>query len=401
MSTKVLLIECGAAETRAAFLIDGNVWRLWSGPARGDETSDQTIRPGRRYVGKITSINKALEAAFLDIGAHGPAFLPIKKTYSKHVVEGARLNVEVKTPPRQGKGALLKFVGCSGDGAQLGPVDDPDDAVVSACLHLGESDGEVEGGAQIVIDDGDAATLLRRTFPVLDIVHENRADGLFHAHGLETVFDDVFDREVSLVGGGALVIDEAQALTAIDVDTQGLSGSSPARLREKISFAAAKEAARQISLRNIGGHIVVDFPSLQGDAARKRFRDFAIDTFGTLDGAGAFSFSKSGLFSFTAPHRRPSFLERWTEEVCNNKNLVGGGRQYTTEWIGICAIRAAEQGLSATLSAHIVLSAGQKLYAFLQERPHWFSRLADRFGARLELKINQEIDDNEYRITET
>ncbi|MBL4618753.1 MAG: ribonuclease E/G [Marinicaulis sp.] len=83
-----------------------------------------------------------------------------------------------------------------------------------------------------------------------------------------------------------MIIDEAQALTAIDVDSAGLTASSPTRLREKMAIAAGYEAAHQISLRNIGGHIAIDFPAMSGQGARERFNEHLKKAMASIEGGG-------------------------------------------------------------------------------------------------------------------
>ncbi len=87
---------------------------------------------------------------------------------------------------------------------------------------------------------------------------------LFDHHGIETDVKLATERVVPLAHGGYLVIDEAEALTAIDVNTGKFVGKS--RLADtvlKTNLEAAEEAARQLRLRNIGGVIVIDFIDME------------------------------------------------------------------------------------------------------------------------------------------
>jgi len=83
---------------------------------------------------------------------------------------------------------------------------------------------------------------------------------IFDAYGLETEIDRMFRRRIWLRSGGYLVIDEAEALVAIDVNTGRFLGQED---QEKTiletNLEAAAEIARQVRLRNIGGIIIVDF----------------------------------------------------------------------------------------------------------------------------------------------
>ena len=96
---------------------------------------------------------------------------------------------------------------------------------------------------------------------------------LFEAYGLEDVLESTLSRRVDLPSGGYLVIDYAEALTVIDVNSGSFIGRGKgARLEDtitKTNLEAADEVVRQLRLRDIGGIIVIDFI----DMARARNRD--------------------------------------------------------------------------------------------------------------------------------
>ncbi|NNC87584.1 MAG: Rne/Rng family ribonuclease [Akkermansiaceae bacterium] len=83
---------------------------------------------------------------------------------------------------------------------------------------------------------------------------------LFEATGLQKQIDEAFLRQVWLPCGGYIVIDETEALIAIDVNTGRNRGSKDVeRMILETNVEAAEEVARQFRLRNIGGLVVVDF----------------------------------------------------------------------------------------------------------------------------------------------
>jgi ribonuclease G len=96
---------------------------------------------------------------------------------------------------------------------------------------------------------------------------------LFEAYGVERVLDSTLSRRVDLPSGGYLMIDYAEALTVIDVNSGSFIGRGKgARLEDtitKTNLEAADEVVRQLRLRDIGGIIVIDFI----DMARARNRD--------------------------------------------------------------------------------------------------------------------------------
>jgi ribonuclease G len=101
---------------------------------------------------------------------------------------------------------------------------------------------------------------------------------LFEAFGVEQVLDSTLERRVDLPSGGYLMIDYAEALTVIDVNSGSFIGRGKgARLEDtitKTNLEAADEVVRQLRLRDIGGIIVIDFI----DMARAGNRDAVLKT---------------------------------------------------------------------------------------------------------------------------
>ncbi|HWE07805.1 MAG TPA: Rne/Rng family ribonuclease, partial [Solirubrobacteraceae bacterium] len=101
---------------------------------------------------------------------------------------------------------------------------------------------------------------------------------LFEAYGVEQVLDSTLSRRIDLPSGGYLMIDYAEALTVIDVNSGSFIGRGKgARLEDtitKTNLEAADEVVRQLRLRDIGGIIVIDFI----DMARARNRDAVLKT---------------------------------------------------------------------------------------------------------------------------
>jgi ribonuclease G len=119
-----------------------------------------------------------------------------------------------------------------------------------------------------------------RTAPeLLDRVELYEEDeSLFERHGVEKVVQSTLNRRVDLPSGGYLMIDYAEAMTVIDVNSGSFTGRGKgARLEDTISktnLEAAEETVRQLRLRDIGGIIVIDFI----DMARARNREAVLKT---------------------------------------------------------------------------------------------------------------------------
>ncbi len=112
-----------------------------------------------------------------------------------------------------------------------------------------------------------------RTAPELvDRVELHHDEDLFQNSGINEVFNQTLSRRVDLPHGGYLMIDHAEALTVIDVNTGSYTGRGKGSLEDtivKTNLQAAEEVVRQLRLRDIGGIIVIDFI----DMAYTRNRD--------------------------------------------------------------------------------------------------------------------------------
>ena len=99
---------------------------------------------------------------------------------------------------------------------------------------------------------------------------------VFERYNIERQIEQLFQRRVPLPSGGEIVIDETEALTAIDVNTGGPRGKDGAKDGNFITQAnleAVTEAARQIKLRNLGGLIMIDTIDMKNPKDRKKVFD--------------------------------------------------------------------------------------------------------------------------------
>jgi ribonuclease G len=120
-------------------------------------------------------------------------------------------------------------------------------------------------------------SFFERTAPELveRVELDDDAEPLFERAGIEEAFQSTLSRRVDLPHGGYLMIDHAEALTVIDVNTGSYTGRGRGSLEDtivKTNLQAAEEVVRQLRLRDIGGIIVIDFI----DMAYTRNRDHVL-----------------------------------------------------------------------------------------------------------------------------
>lgn len=129
---------------------------------------------------------------------------------------------------------------------------------------------EAGNGARIALDDRlehkRALDLSAALYPDLAdrIAFHPGPRPLFEESGFAECLEDALSREITLVGGGRITIDETRALTAIDVDIGGgeAGASGKEEALHRLNRRAAEEIARQILLRRISGLIVIDFAGI-------------------------------------------------------------------------------------------------------------------------------------------
>ncbi|MEI6179049.1 MAG: Rne/Rng family ribonuclease, partial [Verrucomicrobiota bacterium] len=120
---------------------------------------------------------------------------------------------------------------------------------------------------QVLCDDAETTEIIRQIAGKISRRAKRRvhympttAQPLFERIGMQKQIDEVFSRQVWLPCGGYIVIDETEALIAIDVNTGRNRGAKDVdKMILETNIESAREVARQLRLRNIGGLVVIDF----------------------------------------------------------------------------------------------------------------------------------------------
>jgi ribonuclease G len=155
---------------------------------------------------------------------------------------------------------------------------------------------------------------------------------IFEEYGLNTEIDKALRPKVWLKSGGYIVINQTEALVAIDVNTGKFVGKSN-RLEDTIvrtNLDAVHEVVRQIRLRNLGGIIVVDFIDMEEKKNRQRVMA-ALEEALRVDRSPSkvLQFNDFGLVAITRKRTQPS-LERTLCKPCNYCNGSGWSKSAET-----------------------------------------------------------------------
>jgi ribonuclease G len=223
---------------------------------------------GDRFFGRVTAIDRALDAAFVEIGTDRPGFLPLSHCPTPPV-EGDALAVEVTRDPVEEKGARLT--------ARLGgafalPAGAKPPLRLTRASPLVRLLGRLGGEIEVFVDTRRSAEALGADFagePRLHIAHSPQRDWPASLAELEADAAAALESRVELPSGGWLLFEPCRTLTVIDVNSGAARGSGGERTWLKTNLEAAAEVARQLRLRHIGGIVVIDFIDLKSPVRRR------------------------------------------------------------------------------------------------------------------------------------
>jgi ribonuclease E len=161
---------------------------------------------------------------------------------------------------------------------------------------------------------------------------------LFHKYRIEEAIERFYSRTVPLPKGGSLVIDQTEALVAIDVNSGKFRhGRDAEESAHQLNIMAAKEIGRQIRMRDLGGVLVMDFVDMEKAVNRRHVEKALRDAFKT-DRARSqmLHMSRFGIIEMTRQRVQPS-LERATYMDC--PYCKGSGIIKNAESMGLEVLR--------------------------------------------------------------
>jgi ribonuclease G len=262
-----------------------------------------------------------------------------------------------------------------------------------------------EDVTKIVIDDPDE---FEKVHAVTEILMPKLRDRIFLYDGDNPIFDHyniekdlerLLDNKVWLKSGSYLVIDEMEAITAIDVNTGKHVGS--VNLADTIlqaNLEAAEEVGRQLRLRDIGGIIVVDFIDMASASDRKKLlkhfqevlkRDRARTRVGRI--------SSLGLVEMTRKRTGESVTESITS-LC--PECEGQGRVPSTETVSLWVERDLQRALGSPGNAFYVECSPAVCESLIGPDGENVEELEHRLRRAIYVRSNPTLAQDEYRIEE-
>ena len=187
---------------------------------------------------------------------------------------------------------------------------------------------------------------------------------LFSRYQIETQIENAFDRSVRLPSGGSIVIDQTEALTAIDINSsKATKGSDIEDTAFNTNLEAAVEVARQLRLRDAGGLIVIDFIDMENPRHQREVEDKLKDAL-RFDRARVQvgRISRFGLLEMSRQRLRPSLGES-TQTVC--PRCEGHGRIRGIESLSLSVLRLVEEQSMKEKTGQVLVQAPPAIANFL------------------------------------
>jgi len=221
---------------------------------------------------------------------------------------------------------------------------------------------------------------------------------LFDQYDIEAEIRGLFQQRVDLPSGGYLIVQPTEALTSIDVNTGRYTGKKdPESTILRTNMDAAREVARQLRLRDIGGIIVVDFIDMESESNKRAVLD-TLRTELRKDRARtkAFAVSDLGLIEMTRQRERSSLLHYYTEDC---PTCGGLGKVPSNETMLVKLERALRRVAAMGVEKRITLKVAPEVALhFVEQEARRFAELEKRFKLQVDLKDDPQLKRGEMRI---
>jgi len=224
---------------------------------------------------------------------------------------------------------------------------------------------------QIVCDSENVTRRIREFLSIVTPRFKQRVvyyDGqvpLFHKYKIEQEITKVQSRSVPLKSGGSIVVEQTEALVAIDVNSGRYRQHQDAELTAfKTNLDAAKEIARQLRLRDLGGLIICDFIDMRSEKHRREVeKTFRLAVEPDRARSRVLRISRFGIVEMTRQRMRPS-LQSSTYLAC--PNCAGTGYVKSHESAAIEIIRLVNLAAAKADAKRIELFVSPEVADYLQ-----------------------------------
>jgi ribonuclease G len=221
---------------------------------------------------------------------------------------------------------------------------------------------------------------------------------LFDEYEIESEIRNLFNKRVELPTGGYVVIEQTEALVSIDVNTGRYTGKKdPEKTILRTNLEAAREIARQLRLRDIGGIIVCDFIDMETRANREKVLQELRQHLGR-DRARtrAFAVSDLGLIEMTRQRVRPSLMQSMTEPC---PACAGTGRVFLPETVVGRLERSLKRAAIGNKDPRMTVRLHPEVALYLMEQePNFLKGLSKLTGIDLDVRDDPMMKLDEFKL---
>lgn len=226
---------------------------------------------------------------------------------------------------------------------------------------------------KIVVDDAEVADRARE---FLSIFSPNAADivtlydaatPVFHQHGIEAELERLHSRHVPLKSGGSLVIDQTEALVAIDVNSGRFRAEDDAETTAfRMNMEAADEIPRQLRLRDLGGVIICDFIDMRVESHRREVERRLVQNLKAhKERAKVLRMSRFGMIEMTRQRQRASLTRTMYQDCAHCR---GTGLVKSAESVALDVMRLIQLAVSREHIRSIEITVSSEVAYLLQNR---------------------------------
>jgi len=246
---------------------------------------------------------------------------------------------------------------------------------------------------EVLVDSDDAyekaSEFAGRLAPELQdrVKRYSEAIPLFTRYQVESQIETAYQREVHLNNGGSIIIDQTEALVAVDINSaKATGGSDIEETAVKTNLEAAKEIAKQLRLRDIGGLIVIDFIDMTTLKNKRAVEDLMLKSI-SIDRAKIQigRISRFGLLEMSRQRLRPSLQERWTQDIGSLSTAV-------------LRLIEEEAGKKKSGEVRAVVSSDMSVF-LLNERRSRINEIEERTNVRVVVVSDPARSDNLFEVT--
>ncbi|MES1157335.1 MAG: ribonuclease E/G [Alphaproteobacteria bacterium] len=228
--------------------------------------------------------------------------------------------------------------------------------------------------------------------------HWREATPIFASHGVERQLESIYSPIVTLKSGGYIVINQAEALVAIDVNSgRATRERGIEQTALKTNLEASDEAARQMRLRDLAGLIVIDFIDMEESkndrAVEKRMKDnLRFDRARVQMG----KISPFGLLELSRQRRRTGVLEG-TTHVC--ERCQGAGRVRSVQSASLALLRALDEAAARQRGSLLEARAPTDVALYLlNEKRDALAAMETNRHVRLRVSASANLGATEFEI---